>query len=142
MSVTDIMTRHVVTVNMDDSLSKVQKIFDESKFHHLIVVEEGVVVGVLSDRDLLKNISPFVGKMAERTQDVALLQRKVHQIMTRHPIVVLETAAMADAAMAMLNHRVSCVPVVDASNHCVGIVTIRDMLKWCVRPMDQADKAA
>jgi CBS domain-containing protein len=41
MRVRDIMTARIVTVKMDDRLSVVKEIFDSTKFHHLLVVDEG-----------------------------------------------------------------------------------------------------
>jgi len=83
MNVDQLMTRHVVTVSMDDTLDWIQRVFGEYRFHHVVVTENGQVVGVISDRDVLKNLSPFVGKITERAQDSASLKRRAHQIMTR-----------------------------------------------------------
>ena len=52
VSVRDIMSKTVVTVEMDDMLRTVKEIFDHMKFHHLLVVEAGKLFGVVSDRDL------------------------------------------------------------------------------------------
>jgi CBS domain-containing protein len=57
MNVADIMTRSVVSVDVNDTLQRIHAIFEESKFHHVIVTDEGRIVGVVSDRDLLKNLS-------------------------------------------------------------------------------------
>jgi acetoin utilization protein AcuB len=132
MNVGDIMTRHVVTVTPDDTLRHVREVFESCRFHHLVVVEQGRVVGILSDRDLLKNISPFLGRLAERTMDRSCLTRHVHQIMSRRVISVVETTPVADAARRMLDHRVSCLPVTDADDACVGILTVHDMLNWAL----------
>ncbi len=138
-----IMSRHVVTVSMDATVKQIQQIFARYRFHHVLVTEdetpetegaEGVrAVGVISDRDLLKTISPFVGKLAERPQDVASLQRKAHQIMTRSLVSATEETAIADAALMMLNQRVTCLPVLDQEGRCIGIVTWRDLLRWTVQ---------
>ncbi|MCB9846007.1 MAG: CBS domain-containing protein [Phycisphaeraceae bacterium] len=141
MAVSSIMSRDVVTVSMDDSLRTVQRLFQEHAFHHLVVVEDGRVVGVISDRDLLKNVSPFMGKMGEQSRDRATLDRRVHQIMSRRLVSVGEGTSLADASLQMLNHRVSCLPVLDANGACRGIVTWRDMLIWSLRGM-QADRGA
>lgn len=125
-----IMTKHVVTVSMDDTLWHVREVFSSVKFHHLVVMEQGRVAGVLSDRDLLKNISPFVGKVTERTQDSYTLQRKVHQIMSRRLVWCSPETTLKDAGRMMLDQRVSCLPVLDSHGHCVGIITIRDILSW------------
>lgn len=129
MLVDEIMTRDVVTVGMDDSLKWVRAIFEEQRFHHLVVTEDGKVVGVLSDRDLLKNISPFIGKMAERPQDLHSLERRVHQIMTRKLISVPPGTDICDASVLLCEHRVGCLPVIDDQQRCVGIVSVRDLLR-------------
>lgn len=130
MDIASIMTRDVVTVTMDESLRWIQQIFQEHRFHHLIVTDEGRVVGVISDRDVLKNVSPFIGKQAERTADTATLERKAHQVMTRTLISVGPDTTIRDAARLLVEHRVSCLPVIDANGQAAGIVTWRDLVRW------------
>ncbi|MDX9910641.1 MAG: CBS domain-containing protein [Phycisphaerales bacterium] len=130
MNISSIMTRDVVTVTMDESLRWIQQVFHEHRFHHLIVTDQGKVVGVISDRDVLKNVSPFIGKMAERTADLATLDRKAHQVMSRALIAVSPATLVRDAAKLMVEHRVSCLPVLDDDQRPVGIVTWRDLLRW------------
>lgn len=125
-----IMTRKVVTVSMDASLREVREIFDHSGFHHLVVVDDSRVVGVVSDRDLLKNISPFVGKLSERHQDAFTLQRRVHQIMSRALVSCTPETTLARAGRLMLDHKVSCLPVLGDTGSCVGILSVRDLLSW------------
>jgi acetoin utilization protein AcuB len=133
MEVRSLMTRRVVTVGMDDRLGRVRELFAEHGFHHLLVVERQKVVGVLSDRDLFKNLSPFIGKpLAERSQDQATLKRRVHQIMTRKLIAVPADASAEQAAVLMLEHNVSCLPVISPEQRPLGIVTARDLLRWAV----------
>ena len=52
--VAQLMSKNPVCVAPDDTLAQVKQIFDQMKFHHLLVVDHGVLVGVISDRDLLK----------------------------------------------------------------------------------------
>ena len=69
---------------MDDSVEYIRDLFEANKYHHLVVRgDQGECAGVISDRDLLKNISPFLGKPGERTADLSCLKRRAHQIMTR-----------------------------------------------------------
>jgi acetoin utilization protein AcuB len=125
-----IMSPQVVTVSMDDSLRVVRQLFEQHRFHHLLVVDGRRLVGVISDRDLLRHVSPFVGHdLAERTQDVATLNKRAHQIMTRAPIFARPDATLAQAIGLILEHRISCLPLVDEQSHPLGIVTWRDLLK-------------
>ena len=129
MSVEKIMSKTVVTVEMDDSLRMVKEIFDNTRFHHLLVVNSGKLVGVISDRDLLKALSPKIGTPSETAGDVASLNKRVHQIMTRNLIVLRQDAGISDAIEIFNNQNISCVPVVDDGCKPVGIISWRDILK-------------
>ena len=129
MSVASIMSKPVVTVGMDDSLSLVKEIFDIRGFHHLLVVDSGKLLGVISDRDLLRNLSPNIGTAAETCRDAATLNKKVHQIMTRKPITLGPEARIYDAVDLFNSHRISCIPIVDARLRPVGIVSWRDIME-------------
>jgi acetoin utilization protein AcuB len=124
-----LMTKKVVAVEMDDSLRMVKDIFDHIKFHHLLVVESGKLFGVISDRDVLKALSPTLGTIAETAKDTAILNKKAHQIMTRKPIVLPPEADVYEAIAIFNVHNVSCIPVVDTAQHVKGIVSWRDILK-------------
>ena len=130
MVMRDIMTTRVVTVEMDDKLEVVKEIFDTMNFHHLLVVDgDRKLSGVVSDRDLFRALSPYVGSATETARDLATLNKRVHQIMTRHPITLHPEAPVAEAVHLLLAHRISCIPIVDDAFKPVGIVSWRDLLK-------------
>ena len=129
MNVEKIMSKRVVTVEMDDSLKVVKEIFDNVRFHHLLVVEQGKLFGVVSDRDLLKALSPNIGTIVETTMDALTLKKRVHQIMTRKPVTLTPSAGIYDAIEIFNKHNISCIPVVDDENKPVGIISLRDILK-------------
>ena len=129
MTVKSIMSTRVVTVEMDDSLAMVKHIFDNVSFHHLLVVEKGVLFGVISDRDLLKAISPNVGTESETLRDRTTINKRAHQILTRQPITLLANAGIYDAIEIFNAHNISCIPIVDDEDKPVGIISWRDILK-------------
>lgn len=129
MDVSNIMTRALVVVGPDDTLSTVSEVFRERGFHHVPVVEQGKLVGIVSDRDVLRALSPFLGTLSERAVDSATLQRKVFQVMTRRPAVVRADTPLSEVAGLMLDRRISSLPVTDAEGRLVGIVTMRDILR-------------
>jgi len=133
MDVGSIMTRRVVSVEMDDRLDVVKKIFDNLKFHHLLVLDDrGRLKGVVSDRDLLKALSPYVGTVAENARDIATLNKRVHQIMSRNLITLPPRASIAQAVQLFLDHRISCIPIIDEALKPVGILSWRDVLKTLI----------
>ncbi len=138
--VKDIMTSPVETIDMDDSVEYIKELFDANHYHHIIVRGDvGECAGVVSDRDLLKNISPFLGKPNERAVDLSCLNRRAHQIMTRQLVAVRPNTSLRAAARVMLDHRISCLPVVDIDKKCIGIVTLRDVVRWAVSALEIDD---
>jgi len=129
ISISKIMSSKVVSVTLDDKLATVKEIFDNLKFHHVLVVDEGKLLGVVSDRDLLKALSPNIGSQYASEKDLASLNKRVHQIMTRKPVVLPADASVDDAIHLFNTHSVSCLPVVDSQNRPVGLVSWRDILK-------------
>lgn len=129
MAVKAIMSSPVITVKLDDTLATVNEIFNNTPFHHLLVVENEELFGVVSDRDLLKALSPNIGTAAERPRDSATLNKKVHQIMTRKPIAIKQECSVHEVVDIFEQHNISCVPVVDNNNIPVGIVSWRDLFK-------------
>jgi acetoin utilization protein AcuB len=126
----EIMSTRLVTVEPDDALESIKQIFDSVKFHHVLVVDSGrKLVGVISDRDLLRALSPYLGTSSENARDLATLKKRAHQIMTRQPITLTAEATLADAVNLFLDHRISCIPVVDPGFRPVGIVSWRDVLR-------------
>lgn len=148
MKIEQIMSTRLVTVELDDSLSVVKELFDHAGFHHLLVVEDDRLRGVISDRDLLKALSPTLGTAAEKVSDRDGLKKKVHQVMSRK-LICLELGATVVSAVSLFNaNTVSCIPVIDSFGCPVGIVSWRDIMKRlilddcgvCIRPLDDETK--
>jgi acetoin utilization protein AcuB len=125
------MTKKIVTIELDDSLAMVREIFDNLKFHHLLVVESNKLVGVVSDRDLLKALSPNLGSISATLKDEATLNKRVHQLMTHKLVTLHPDAAISDAVNLFNTHKISCIPVVDKKFRPLGIVSWRDILRAC-----------
>ncbi|NTV13704.1 MAG: CBS domain-containing protein [Desulfobulbaceae bacterium] len=132
LTVRQIMTEKIVTVEMDDKLLVVKEIFDNLKLHHLLVTENEILFGVLSDRDLLRALSPNLGQLSETIKDKETLHKRVHQIMTRKPITLRAEAPLNDAVNLLMTHNLSCIPIVDEHFKPVGIITWRDVMKALV----------
>ncbi len=129
MNVEKIMSKCLVTVKLDDTLKVVKEIFDNANIHHLLVVESDRLFGVISDRDMLKAISPNIGTLSETNRDAITLNKRVHQIMTSKPVTLALDAEISDAIEIFNNHGISCIPVVDDKNKPVGIISWRDIIR-------------
>jgi len=123
------MTNTIVTVEMDDSLNVVKDIFEQVSFHHLLVVDNEVLYGVISDRDLFKALSPSLGTEAETKRDLFSLNKKAHQIMSRKPITLYAEDDVYKAIDIFIEGSFSCIPVIDSDNIPIGIISWRDILR-------------
>lgn len=132
MPVADIMTRKLITVSPELSIGEIRFMFHQFQIHHLLVVEDGKLVGLISDRDVLRNISPFVDTTAEDQKDTFTLTRKAHQIMTTKLVTVESKEGIRDACNRILQSKVSLLPVVDEGK-LVGVVSWRDMLRHFIQ---------
>ena len=137
MTLGNIMTRQVTTIGMDNTVAAIQKIFERVRFHHLIVVsEDHEVMGVISDRDLLKQLSPYLNTPSEQRRDLSTLQRKAHQIMSRKLVSGSPTTTVKEAAFLLMEQSISCLPILDENGALVGIVTWKDILRFFLEGLD------
>jgi CBS domain-containing protein len=103
---------------------------------HLPVVSNGALVGVISQRDILR--APGLLSDLLSTARAALRSLRVHDVMSVDLVTIGADASIEDAARKLLNHRVGCLPVVQAEA-LVGIVTTSDLLRAVAGPPETAD---
>ncbi|MEI6897788.1 MAG: CBS domain-containing protein [Psychromonas sp.] len=128
MKISDVMTTRVVSVGMDDRLSVVKEILDSVPFRHILVVENEKLKGIISERDMLRCLSPYIGTEAESIKDTRTIAQRAHQVMTRNPVTVGSGVSVRDALLLMLEHTIGCLPIVD-DGKVVGIFTLYDGLQ-------------
>ncbi len=129
MQVREIMHTPAVTVQLDDLLREVKTIFDADVVHHVMVVEEERLVGLISERDLLRAISPYLATHVYTTRDLATLHQRVHQIVARHPMHLPPEATVQDAIGIFNAHHLDCIPIVDAQGVPLGMLTRADIVR-------------
>jgi acetoin utilization protein AcuB len=102
-----------------------------------LVLDDNELIGVVSDRDILKHISPFISTPSERTQDLTTLEKRIHQVMSRKLITIQQETTIEQAAEIIVQEGVSCLPVLSARREVVGIITWRDILKQMIAAREQ-----
>lgn len=135
--VKDIMTTHVITAfadssdkNLSDKLSKVTDLMRDHKIRHIPVVDNHQkLVGLISEDNLLRHISPKLtenGYEFDRDQMDELI---LEHVMTRDPVSIRPRDPIARAVSIMAREKFGVIPVVDADNTLVGIVSQIDFLR-------------
>jgi CBS domain-containing protein len=118
--VAEVMTRDVIATAPDHSVQEAITLVARHRFRHLLVVTgDQQLAGVISDRDLLRFMirEPQWGTAA------------VAEVMKADPITVNPDTPLSVAVAEMLKRRINCLPVVDADNQVVGILTSTDLLR-------------
>ncbi len=137
-----IMSKHVVSLFAEQTLPLADDVMRFKRVRHLPVIDEtNRLVGIVSDRDILgaqisslTHIDPAARReIQERT--------RVSQIMTADVWTAGADMTAATAGRLLLEHRFSCLPVVDEAGHLIGIVTERDLVILAVAALDRADEA-
>jgi CBS domain-containing protein len=133
LTVGDVMTRQVVTMSPHHAFSDAITLMANHPFRHFLVVDAANrLVGVVSDRDILR-------MLARTTQ---LHATSVSQFMSQDVITVTPEMKLSHAAGKMLSKRINCLPVVDDSKNVCGIITSTDLLKTYRALQEAVEKQA
>jgi CBS domain-containing protein len=130
MKISDLIgKREVLTVRPDENLEIAERAMIRGSVRHLPVVEGRRVVGVISERDILRRQAAHGRTRADRDS--------VHESMTPTPVTIGTDADATDARRIMIDCHVSCLPVLDGHHELVGILTRTDLLRAELPPGDE-----
>jgi acetoin utilization protein AcuB len=127
--VRDIMQEKLVTISAGDSLSTVEDIMRLGGVRHLPVVHGGKLVGVVSERDLLRISLSNLNDSSSEERRAFLQALEIGRTMSTPPIVIEPFATVEKAALLLAEHKIGCLPVVDGDD-LVGMVTATDVLSY------------
>ena len=126
LRVRDFMTRDVYTLGPGASAAEAWALCEGHGIRHVPIVEEGRLVGMVSDRDL-RDVSPPRGDRAGQT----LQWVRIEEMMTRDLFTIDPLATIEQAAREIHDRRIGCLPVV-ADGELAGIVTSSDMMRTLI----------
>ena len=125
--VRDIMQEKIVTISDSDTLSTVEDIMTLGHLRHMPVVHAGKLVGVVSERDLLRASLSNLTEFGSDERRAFLTVVEIARVMSAPPIVIEPGAGVQEAARVMAEQRIGCLPVVDGDT-LVGMLTETDLL--------------
>ena len=130
-------TADAVTVDQDESVGSARALMLEQAIQHLVVVGEGRVIGVLSDRDVLAALTPMAANAAlARQSDLATLNKRVHQVMSHRLVAVSREMPVREAVSELVTRHIHCLPIVGLRGEPAGIFTTSDALRWALACTD------
>jgi CBS domain-containing protein len=121
MEVGSIMQRNLVTASGEASLADVAKIIHERGVGSVLIVDQGRVAGIITERDVIACVAEGLDLYSTKAKD-----RETHDVVYITPKTSLE-----EAARMMVVRGIRHLPVVEG-DELVGIVSIRDLTRWSV----------
>jgi CBS domain-containing protein len=128
-TVADLMKRDVLTVEPSDSVGEAAEKMMERGVGAVIVTDFGRIIGILTERDILKAV-------AYRTHSS---EARVRQWMTPDPVLVSPDTDASEAAHTMLERNFRHLPVVSEERP-VGIISLRDLARWSIDVHDAVEQ--
>ena len=123
MLVEEIMKTDVYTLNSNQTVQDVMDLFEKKRIRHAPIVDDGKVVGIVTDRDL-KDAVPSRFTVAPKGEPY---KKKVAEIMTPNPITAHPLDFVEEVAMIFYEQKIGCIPVV-SNQKLVGFLTETDLL--------------
>jgi acetoin utilization protein AcuB len=130
MSIAKQMTTSLIYVRPDASLSEMHTVFESRSIHHLLVMESGKLLGIVSDRDVLRLMSPFSNTQLEGEKDRFASQLPASRIMKSNIVSVGVHEGLRKAASLMLENGISLLPVIETDDQVVGVLSWKDILRF------------
>jgi CBS domain-containing protein len=136
MQVREIMSTDIEMVDRNDNLRAVEERMATKQLRHLPVLEQGEIVGMVTQRDLFKAAMSSAMGYGEKAQRAYLQSVRVKEIMVYPVVTVSPDTSVAAAADMIINKGIGCLPVIEGTK-LVGMVTKTDLLR-CLRTLDAA----
>jgi acetoin utilization protein AcuB len=139
MFVSKRMSSNPVTVPPTMTVSEALNVMKSNKFRRLPVVENGKLVGIVTDRDL-REVSPSPATTLSIFElNYLLAKMKVKDVMKKDVITIQDEATIEEAALLMYTNKIGGLVVVNASGGVAGILTETDIFKSFVDVMGLAE---
>jgi len=127
VEISAIMTTDLATVGPEYNVADVASVMDARGIGSVIVLEDDRVLGILTERDILKVVGG-----GEDPKNVA-----AHEALTDDLITIRPDATVEEAAREMVNAKVRHLPVI-SDEGLIGMVSMRDLVRWSIHDMSEA----
>lgn len=127
MTVTNWMTKSVLTIKPHDTLKQARELMTKHRVNQLPVVVDDKVVGIVTDRDVRDAYPSSMRLTRGKDIDDFAESYTVEEVMTYNVITISPDASLREAAQRLRKQRFGSVPIVDHGK-LVGIITRSDLL--------------
>jgi CBS domain-containing protein len=140
--VRDLMTRKIAVLHEEENLELAEWGMKEFRFRHLPVVEGVKLIGLVSERDLLRASVSTLDANQALLDDNLKRYFFVREVMSTDVVSVRPDALLADAARMMQARKLGCLPVTQEDGTLVGILTQSDFVRLVTDYLDEGERQA
>lgn len=134
-SIDAIMSTNVITVSPSASLAAARTLLHDHRIHHLPVIEDNGLVGILSLSKVLAATDSFLREDSTRIHAAGIM---VSEVMVRDVATVDVRASLRQAALFLEKHQIGCLPVMNGSDM-IGIITGTDFVAVAINLLEQIE---
>ncbi|MFH2202740.1 MAG: CBS domain-containing protein [Elusimicrobiota bacterium] len=131
--ITSIMAKDIIAVNEEQKPSAARHLLLDNKIHHLPVVRDRKLVGLISSHDIMRAVLPSANKDDATADAIMDRQFSITDIMTKKLITISRSHTVRYAAQVLYKNGFNAVPVVDDDGNLEGIVTSTDMIRYLLQ---------
>ncbi len=131
VTVRDAMAQNPLTLDRNETLDLAESIMNLGRIRHMPVVDDGRVIGILSQRDLFRSALLTALGFGRKTTTALIKTIKIKEVMTEDVITIAPETTIKDAARTMIDKKIGCLPVVE-NEKLIGLLTETDILRYVV----------
>ncbi len=133
IDVRKLMSKVEIEISADERIIHARKLMFDNKFGSLLIMEEGNVVGVISEGSLARSFAQFRESVPARHQEERIRHILVQDAMKPLNENLTADSSIADAALMMLKKGVRALPIVNDKGSLIGIITKGDLTRFVAR---------
>jgi CBS domain-containing protein len=131
VTVKHLMAQNPATLGRNETLDLAESIMNLGRIRHMPVVDDGKIVGIVSQRDLFRSALITALGFGRRTTSALIKTITIKEVMTEHVITISPEATVKEAARVMIEKKIGCLPVVE-DHKLIGLLTETDILRYVV----------
>ena len=135
MKIVDVMTKDPLVMTPAETIGRADELMAENRIRQLPVVDDGALLGIITDRDIRSFLSQ--SSLFEPEERTRALDTKVRDIMTTAPMTLSPADDVREAVEMLIDEKIGGIPVVDETEGLVGIVTYVDILRCFLNRLEE-----
>ena len=135
IKVVDVMTKNPLVMTPAETIGQADELMTENRIRQLPVVDEGALLGIITDRDIRSFLAQSA--LVEPEERAKVLRTKVSEIMTAEPLTLAPDDDLREAVELLIDEKIGGIPVVDQAEGLVGIVTYVDVLRCFLNRLEE-----